>query len=331
MIVLCGWGANRNIDMIQNQIEYSQHYKPALKAKSYIELVKNIASGSRILVREYADGEKDHIQYLLPRIEPLSDLYSSRDFGSILEKILITQQRVGYVGTMEIFPEIDQRLAGKSAADHAFYRAYFHSWQEYSSAQYYPITTVDTARSGLPGRALEFRENERQVKLLSALYSPDFFLKYLEARFGASLTHKIFGLRAEVLIRVRNGDWKVFLEEYHKCILAASEMAWIYETSMSSEFLSDENSINAIIDSVLGSLLQKEVDVESFAAVVGGVIAFVTSAGPLVPLVKLLKKRIDRILRHAKSTLYSRHIPTENFLQKLQTALDGKFFIPSAQ
>lgn len=331
IIILCGWGASRNADMIQNQIDYSNIYRPDLKKRDYVELLKSISSGSRIYVREYNDGEVGHVNYLLPRFESLRDTYSASDYAAIEEKIQRTQSDVGYVGSMEIFPEIESRLSSKGNLDFVFYHEYYRSWQEYSSENYYPIITVDSARSKIPGRIVFSGEIENREPVLSALYSPDFFLRYLNKRFGqiVDVKSQILGLGPDDLIRIRNGDWKVFLKEYHRGILAASSLSWVQRASVSTDFLvADE--LDRLIENELAKLLAKGIDVDLLAEALGGLVSLYAAPGPLVPALKIIRKKIGFLLDKSRNVvLFGKRRPTDGFLHKLRCALKSSRFAPA--
>jgi hypothetical protein len=159
---------------MENQIDYSLRYRPELKSPSLLNQLRGLGRNSEIVLREPSYGERDHVLFLQDKIRYLEGQFTLDEVSFLTDVIEETQAKHGFVGTMEIFPIIDDAFVAETDKADAFYRAYFQSWQEYSTKYYSPAITVDSLRIRLPGRKTRLQRVVRDAEVISSLYSPVF-------------------------------------------------------------------------------------------------------------------------------------------------------------
>jgi transcriptional regulator of met regulon len=322
IIILSGWGARRNPDMVNNQIEYASKYKSELKSRDYLRHIQLISASAEMVVRDPEDGEPDHIKYLLRRIRSTCDMFSICELHTIVDFIISTNERVGHVGTMDIFPIADKILLGKPDKEKAFYTAYYASWQDYSYDFYGPAITIDTAKISTIADGIQNKSGPPNT-----LYSPEFFFHFLNARLGDVCVYKILSMPPELLIRIRNGDWMVFVSEYHKYLESAEEVMWVCESVQSPDFLTDKKLMEIVTNEILSKMIISTVDAETWAAVVNSAINMAWMGTPIAPLARLLKDRINKIVHVGRQIGREHGWATECFFRKLENAANGGMVI----
>lgn len=319
IIVLCGWGSDYGSDLMENQIDYSLRYRPELKPPALLAQLRGLAHNGEIVLRESAYGERDHITFLRDKVRHMEGPLTLDEVSSLMELIEETQIKHGYVGTMEIFPVIDRGLLVDPTKANAFYRSYYQSWQEYSTGYYAPAITVDSSRIRLPDRQTTLKHfASRDAQVLSSLYSPDFFHKFLSSKLGAKTVVNLLDARPERVIAIRNGDWKVFLNRYHDCLESASELGWIIAEARRMNLLSDDKRVGELVDHIF-DVLDPNTDFASVANLLDAVLKVTVGVAFFGVVFSLLKKRITkRILALANRGKYGEFEP---FLQKLERLL----------
>jgi hypothetical protein len=319
IIVLCGWGSNYGSDLMENQIAYSLRYRPELKPTHMLSVLRSMGKNANIVVREPSYGEKDHVLFLRDRIRYLEGQFTLDEVLLITELVEETQDQFGFVGTMEIFPTIDDVFLADPRKADSFYRAYYQSWQEYCTRYYTPAITVDSYRMQLPGRrTCLHRLISRDVEVISSLYAPEFFSAFLNSQIGGRVAVRLLDTRPERLIAVRNGDWKVFVERYHDCLESASQLAWIIAEANKLNLLADEKSLAEIVDSIF-TLLDPNTDFASLGSLLDAILRTVLGTTFVGPLFSIFRSRINqKFLSLAKSVGHREFTP---FLRKLTTLL----------
>lgn len=317
VIVLCGWGSNYGPDLMENQIEYSMGYRPNLKKPSFVAQLRDIAHRSEIVLREPGYGELDHVLFLRDKIGYLEGQFTRDEVSFLSDLVEDTQERHGYVGTIEMFPVIEQKFPDLNKAN-AFYRAYFRSWQEYCTAYYTPAITVDSSRIRLPGRKTTLKRFAGDVEILSSLFSPDFFSAFLGSQFGPKAVTELLNAHPERLIAIRNGDWKIFLDRYHDCLESASKMAWIMAAAHDTGLLSDEKRLANIVDDLF-KVLDPNTDFLAIVSLLEVILKTVPWTSFVGPTLRAFKVQINRrLLAMVNRAAYSEFQP---FLKKLNASL----------
>lgn len=138
VIVLAGWGTSMSPDMMQNQVEYSGVYRPELKDKRYIEFLSALSDVATWVVREPGPGEREHVDYLRPLVQRSEGPFDLSDISFLSDLIDLTNESTGYVGTMEMFPFVDELYAANAQKSDSFYNSYYRSWHAYCAAHYAP-------------------------------------------------------------------------------------------------------------------------------------------------------------------------------------------------
>ncbi|MEI7606123.1 MAG: hypothetical protein WCJ64_01940 [Rhodospirillaceae bacterium] len=329
VIVLCGWGARKSDDLVKNQIEYSLMYKGELKTSHYINDVRAISSAAKLIIREDADGEEDFIKFLMPKINRMRDCMVDHEFSDLCDVITHTQESVKYIGLMEVFPTVRKLFQQNEKAEMWFYVAYFRSFQEYSSKYYAPAVTVDTKRQNMPGRQSEILIGEHKESVTSSLYSPDFFRKYIEKRIGRHRVNKLLGIDVQKLLYIRNGDWKVFMDEYHRSLVTVSKIHWVAENALLSSFLLNDEIVDNTVNDIMALMHENNVDITNMLAIISGVIATTATPGPFLPIMLMFKDRILNVINSLRRSLNRKGGHTQAFINKLTCLLEGRYLILS--
>lgn len=315
IIVLLGWGAEFNNDLMYNQIEYSKRYKPLLKEKKYLDELVAIGKSTQIIIREPLYGEKEHMPFLLNKVPFLEGVYNEGEVNFIADLIQQTQDEYGFIGTMEMFPFIDDLFKTDPNKSSAFYYNYFRSWQEYSTIFYSPAITVDTGRNSIPTR---FRKFDNNRKIITALYSPDFFERFLCLKIGEKKVNKILGVKPDRLIKIRNGDWSVFIEKYHICLQTTSEINWLILKANKSDLLNDKAFLDTIIKQLF-TVLDKEIDFSSVGGLLDTALSILIGVPVMSPFFKAFRTKFNKKIRDlVDNKLFNEFDP---FLRKLSIML----------
>ncbi len=328
-IVLCGMGASRSRDLIQNQIDYSTIYRPDLKDSKYITHCKAIANNCTIIPREYEDGETDFIDVITPYLMEFSDICRGDEFKEAIDAVIDVNSKVGYIGTMDIYPKIKSLFPHSLQHEDAFYGIFYKSFQEYTNKIYTDTYTVNTARAKLVSGVSPKRIGGEVSSIVNSLLSPEFFEIYLEKRLGKDLASRFTGIDPEQLLMIRNGDWKVFTTEYHKCISAISKDRYINSVALTSDFLHDKENISRIIEMSMSNMLDGTYDIENYVATLSGVISYSFGSVPLSPIFKIFNKAKNNFINLSRDIMIGRGSETKMFLRKLACALNGKHLILS--
>jgi hypothetical protein len=131
----------------------------------------------------------------------------------------------------------------------------------------------------------------------------------------------------EALIKLRNGDWAIFIEEYHRSISHASKILWVIEEAMLPGFLSNEELMEKIVSSVLSDMTIHDFDVENYAAVIDSIFAIAMIKTPFGPFVRVLKSRINKAIHIFRSIMSRQKQSTESFFRKFERAMNKTYFI----
>lgn len=316
VIVLAGWGTSINSNMMENQIEYSSIYRPELKEKQYIEFLSRLSEASTWVVREPGLGEREHVNYLLPLVQRSEGPFSLEEISFLSDLICETNESTGYIGTMEMFPFIDELYNASAEKLDSFYSSYYASWHAYCAAHYAPAVPIHTSRIRLPYTAVSSKE---QTSVLATLYSPDLFQRYLMQRFEPELFGKILSVDIEQLIAIRNGDWAKFKNRYHDYLAAASSICWVAFHPHAHELLTDDRVMDELIAEIFKSA-SKDVDLSALGSAIDVVLRLVVGVAGVTPIFQLFKTQINKRIGHMLDSVMQREL--EPYLKKLRRVLE---------
>jgi hypothetical protein len=325
IIVLAGWGASLNADMMQNQAEYSLVYRPELKDQRYVNYLRGLTKSALWVVREPGTGEREHIDYLRPLVLRNEGVFDSREVEFLTDLLDETQETVGYVGTMELFPFIDALYGTDAQKSDAFFNAYYTSWHSYCAVHYAPAIPIHTSRIRLPLAKVALAS--QQTPALATVYSPDVFQRFLVRRFGAGLVSRLLAVDVKRLMAIRNGDWSRFKSRYHEHLSAASKICWVAFHPRAHELLLDER----IIDDLLADIFRgsgKDTDLSALGSAIDVVFGVAAGFTFLTPAFALFKKQINTRLGRVADAVFNRDL--EPYLRKLRRVLEapiGEFAI----
>lgn len=317
VIVLAGWGSSINSDMMKNQVEYSAIYRPELKDKRYIECLSKLSETATWVVREPGPGEREHINYLRPLVQRSEGPFDSRDISFLSDLIEETNETTGYVGTMEMFPFIDELYGASAEKSDSFYSSYYRSWHAYCAVHYAPAIPIHTSRIRLPHAPVVLRNGQPPV--LATLYSPDLFQRYLLQRFERKLFSKILAVNVKQLVAIRNGDWARFKNRYHDYLAAASSVCWIAFHPKAHELLADERVMDDLIAEIFKAA-PKDADLSALGSAIDVVLRLVMGAAGVAPVFQLFRAQINKRLGHILDSVTHREL--EPYLRKLRKVLE---------
>ena len=316
IIVLAGWGTSINPDMMKNQIEYSSLYRPELKDKKYIEFLTKLSEAATWVVREPGPGEREHINYLLPLVQRSEGPFNLSDISFLSELICETNESAGYVGTMEMFPFIDEFYGASAEKLDAFYNSYYLSWHAYCAAHYAPAVPIQTSRIRLPYISVTSKD---QVPVLATLYSPDLFQRYLMQRFEPELFGRILAVDIEQLISIRNGDWAKFKNRYHDYLVATSSICWVAFHPRADELLADDRVMDELINEIFKAA-PKDMDLSALGSAIDVVLRLVVGVAGVTPVFQLFKTQINKRIGRLLDSVMQREF--EPYLRKLRRVLE---------
>ncbi|MBV8131366.1 MAG: hypothetical protein JO282_02475 [Alphaproteobacteria bacterium] len=317
IIVIAGWGSSKSLDMMKNQEEYSSVYRPELKEQKYLRFLSSVSQAATWVVREPSVGEKDHVTFLQPRVRQLEGLFNISEVQFMSEFIGKTNEATGYVGTMEIFPVIDDRYGDCAQKADSFYHRYYISWHEYCAVHYAPAIPIETARLPMPLTRVLVEDGSSVV---AALYSPDLFERFLGQRFGSKIVSRILSLDVTRLVSIRNGDWARFKGKYHEYVEAASKVCWITYHPNALELLQDDQVMDDILSEVFKAA-HKDADLSALGGALDVVLRLVFGVAGVAPAFQLLKTRVNRKLGSLLDAISQPDL--EPFLRKLRRLLEG--------
>lgn len=319
IIVLAGWGSSISADLMKNQEDYSSLYRPELKEARYKDVLRDVSERAHWVVREAGSGESEHINFLMPHLLQLEGPFELKDVSFLVDLAEQTHASVGYVGTMELFPFIEELYGRDSERTDAFYRSYYVSWHEYCAAHYGPAVPIHTRRILLPRTYV--KTDAFHFDLLVPLYSPDLFERYLVRRFGEPLLSKLLDVEVSDLVAIRNGDWAKFKTRYHEHLQAASRICWIAYHPHAHDLVERPE----IVDKLISEIFQQgkfDKDLAALGNAIDLVLGLALGATGMASVFELLRKQINQRLGHvAQGKLRSEFEP---YLRKLKRLLEGQ-------
>lgn len=317
IIVLAGWGSSISSDMMKNQVEYSSLYRPELKEQRYVDALFSLSHAASWVVREPNTGEREHINYLRPLVLSSEGPFNARDLCFLSDLIEETNASVGYVGTMEMFPFVDEIYGSSADKVDSFYNSYYASWHAYCAKHYAPAIPIHTSRIVLPSERVTLRPGE---EVLATLYSPDLFQRYLIQRFGRDLFSRIMAVDVQRLAVIRNGDWKRFKQKYHSYLVAASEVCWIAYHPRAQQLISDERVLDELIATIFKTA-DKDADLSALGNAIDVVLRLAAGVAFVAPIFQLFRARINQRLGRLLNAVVHREV--EPFLKKLRHLLEA--------
>lgn len=328
VIVLAGWGSSINSDMMKNQVEYSALYRPELKDRRYVEFLSKLSDAAIWVVREPGPGEREHINYLRPLVQRSEGPFDTGDISFLSDLIEETNETTGYVGTMEMFPFVDELYGANAQKSDSFYNSYYRSWHAYCATHYAPAVPIHTSRIRLPHAQVTLGVGQPPV--LATLYSPDLFQRYLLQRFGPKLFSKILAVDVKQLVAIRNGDWARFKNRYHEYLVAASSVCWVAFHPRAHELLADERVMDELIAEIFRAA-PKDADLSALGNAIDVVLRLVVGVAGVAPVFQLFRAQINKRLGHILDSITQREL--EPYLRKLRRVLekplDNKMVIAS--
>lgn len=328
IIILAGWGSSISSDLMGNQTEYSKIYRPELKEAKYSEFLVELSQRASWVVREEGAGEREHVDHLVPHLRRLEGHFSTKEVSFLVDLVQQTQEAVGYVGTMEIFPFIEELYGLDADRSDAFYRTYYMSWHQYCARHYAPCVPIHTRSIPLPHARVAI--GKAGAFAFSAMYSPDIFERYLMQRFGAHVVQRLLAVDIAQLMEIRNGDWARFKVKYHEYVAAASGVYWIAFQPHAHELLANDDIIDELIAEIFRAT-QHDAELSALGNAIDLVLGIALGATGVAPAFALLKKQINK--RLGPLLLGAKGRDLEPYLRKLQRVLDTRknvVLIPSA-
>lgn len=319
IIILAGWGSSLNADLMGNQVDYSKLYRPELKETAYANFLGQLSEQAEWVVREEGAGEREHIDHLLPHLHRLEGHFEAKDVAFLVDLVQQTHETVGYVGTMEIFPFIEEIYGRDGERSDAFYRGYYTSWHQYCARHYAPCVPIHTRSIRLPHASVVIAEGGTTA--FAALYSPDIFERYLIQRFDEKVVRRLLAVDVAQLMEIRNGDWARFKVKYHEYIVAASNICWIAFQPHAHELLTNDDVIDDLIKEIFRAT-QHDEELSALGNAVDLVLGLTLGATGLAPAFSLFKKQIAKRLGPLFAGTRGRDL--EPYLRKLQRILDGR-------
>ena len=316
IIILAGWGSSINPDMMANQTDYSMLYRPELKDKKYIDFLSGLSERANWVVRETGPGEADHINFLRPIIRRREGLMDASEIGFLSDLIEHTHENVGYMGTMEMFPFVDELFAGQSEKADSFYKGYYESWHAYCARYYAPAIPIHTDKIPLPVTWVEMPDGNRA---LSSLFSPQLFHRYLMKRFSQKLISRLLSLDMKRLLQIRNGDWMRFKKRYHAYLIAASAVCWIAYHPRAHDLVADDGVMDDLLSEIF-KFAHDDADISGLGSAIDVVLGFFAGFPIMTPIFALFKKQINKRVGRLAHTM--RHRELEPYLKKLQVLLE---------
>lgn len=317
IIVLAGWGSSISPNMMKNQEEYSVIYRPELKDTRYIEFLSRLSGVATWIVREPGPGEREHINYLRPLVQRSEGPFDLDDIVFLSDLIEETNESTGYVGTMEMFPFIDELYSSQADKLDSFYNSYYTSWHAYCATHYAPAIPIHTSRIRLPYTSVASRTG--QTPILATLYSPDLFQRYLMQRFEPKLFNKILAVDIQQLVAIRNGDWARFKNRYNDYLVAASRVCWITSHPRAHELLSDDRIMDELVAEIFRAAY-KDADLSALGSAIDVVLRLVVGVAGVTPIFQLFKTQLNRRIGRIVDSVTQREL--EPYLKKLRRVLE---------
>jgi len=221
VICICGWGSKTATGMAENQIGYSEIYRPELKTKEYKTQYLSACFSAETVYREEGVGESDLIDSFLFRLNNFPCDLSDNDKNTVANISYAAQDEAGHLGTLNFFPRVDHYFTG-NVKRRQIYDLFFSTWQEYSAKNYSTVFSyenfarpIDIWRQiNVPG------DMDRQV--LAVALSPQVFELFLGRYFSVNDLAKILSLPIEKFLTLRNGDRHRFGVAYHALVYNVS-------------------------------------------------------------------------------------------------------------
>ncbi len=318
VIVLAGWGSSINSNMMNNQVEYSALYRPELKDKQYIDYLSRLSDLATWVIREPGPGEREHINYLRPLVQRGEGPFNSEDISFLSDLIEETNETAGYVGTMEMFPFVDELYGTYAEKSDLFYSNYYASWHAYCAAYYVPAIPIHTSKIRLPHAPIEVRKG--QPPALATLYSPDLFQRYLIQKFDPKLFSKILAVDVKQLVAIRNGDWTRFKSKYHDYLIAASSVCWVAFHPQAHELLSNDQVMDELIAEIFRAA-PKDADLSALGSAIDVVLRLVVGVTGVAPIFQMFKSQINKRMGRLVDSVA--HHELEPYLGKLRRVLEN--------
>jgi len=317
IVILAGWGTSISPDMMKNQINYSAIYRPELKESRYVDFLAKLADSAQWVVREPGAGEREHVKYLRPLIQHSEGPFDRKDISFLSDLIDETNETTGYIGTMEMFPLIDELYGANASKSDSFFSSYYRSWHAYCAVHYAPAIPIHTSRIRLPHASVALGNGKSRV--LAALYSPDIFQRYLVNRFGNRLFSSILAVDVKQLVAIRNGDWERFKTRYHDYVLAASAVCWIAFHPRAHELLADEKVIDQLVSEIFKAS-RSDTDLSALGSAIDVVLRIAVGVAGVAPLFQLFRTQINKRIGRLVDIVTHREL--EPYLRKLQKELE---------
>ena len=317
IIVIAGWGSSLNSDMMANQIDYSKTYRPELKDETYSNTLFGLSEKAQWVIREPGPGEAEHVNFLRPLVRRQEGLLEVAEVSFLADLIDHTHESVGYVGTMEIFPYIDELFAGQQRKADSFFRSYYTSWHAYCAQHYAPAVPIHTDRISLPTTWVELSGSGRRA--LSSLFSPALFQRYLLSRFDKSIVNRILAVNVSELLAIRNGDWARFRTRYHEHLVAASAVCWIAYHPRAHELVSDDELMDELLSEIFNSS-RHDTDLSGLGSALDVAIGLFAGIPVMTPIFQVFKRQINRRFGQLTRSIGNREF--EPYLKKLGRVLE---------
>lgn len=252
IIKICGWGVNNNQNMYDNAMRYSMKFYSELKSKDYVTKFENITKSSQIYIRDSTGFDIGHDMKLLRALSLMDNAVHEKVLQSI--KIFVREfyfER-SFIGSLEYYRQIEDVCIDQSLLKNLYY-SYYVAWNEYCLEYYQPVVTVSTNRIPYSTSYINVGTEVEPCMIPAFLYSPKVFHSFLMWQIGPERIAKIFNLKVGKLDRLRNGDWSIFVEKYHTCINAVTNIDLILGNANIFENNNDTMMIEQLLEPIFGN------------------------------------------------------------------------------
>lgn len=251
VVSFCGWGDPTPLGMIGKGISYALKDYRELKTDSYLHKVEYIASKSSFFSRDSSKYDIGHDKYLLDRMVLLDTSKHKNYLNKAIDFVKDFYNSFKYIGSIELYKWVDNEQVPPDLSSQ-LYQSYYIAWQEYCYEKYAPVITVSTENINYHYGEINIGSEQCPKNVMAILYSPSIFLHFMNWQLGESIVEKLLSISPQNIQKIRNGDgaWTRFMNKYHECIEASSE---IYSLKKQILFSGDpfaERNLELIIKSL---------------------------------------------------------------------------------
>jgi hypothetical protein len=217
VIIFAGYGASDSAGMLHNQLDHAMRVMPEVKNETYRKSIHSVLSQSAHVIREPSPNSDTNVDqnfadYLRVAGEALNLQNEASDAITIAGDV---KHHYGFLGTLEYFPRL-QALSPNLRRQAAF--SFYDAWRDYAEARYDRLVTVQSIRYAKLNETFLTSRRFFGTELPSMLISPEFFEEVLKRFFPKRQFRRLMFADIRLVLGLRNGDWQVFVTEYHRLL-----------------------------------------------------------------------------------------------------------------